>query len=370
MAMLTSASPRAAYFYERPDTSTFRYRVFNVTRSLNETGRASAAWFEASEMDGMDRVLDLCDVLVLCRTRYTERVARLVEHAHARGRRVLFDCDDLVFDLRHAHLLMDTLGLDMQPEAVWDQWFAYVGRMAAAFQLCDGAIVTNPTIAAYAAKAFGDGRPVAVAPNYLEPVQQAMSERIWDAKDATGWARDGRVHLGYFSGSPTHNRDFALVAGPIARLMDEDPRLHLNVVGFLQLPTNLDRHAARVTAAPLTDYLNLQRLIGAVEVNMAPLQDNPITNCKSALKWFEAAVVGALTVATPTQPYRASIRHGETGWLAPSHAWESTLRSVLAGIDADGHEAIRGQARAAALAAHGWRNQASVIETALFGPGR
>ncbi len=367
LAMLTRGSPRAAYYYERPDTSTFRYRVFNVAQSLaaGPPGGASAAWFDGDDLDRMDRVLDLCDVLVLCRTRYTDRIARLVEHARARGRRVLFDVDDLVFDPDYAHLILDTLGSDLRSVAVWDDWFAYVGRMAAAFRLCDGALVTNRYLADRAAEAFGDGRPVRVIPNYLERAQQELSEQIWQAKAQSGWARDDRVHLGYFSGTPTHNRDFALLAAPLARLMDEDARLHLRVVGFLDLGPDLARHAARVEAVPLQDYMNLQRLVGEVEVNLVPLQDNVFTNCKSALKWFEAAPLGTLTVATPTYTYRQAIQHGETGWLAPSHGWEEVLRPILR--DIDGHAAVAAQGRAAALDQHGWRRQDAAITAALFG---
>jgi hypothetical protein len=35
MALLTRGSPRVAYFYSVPDTSTFRYRAYNVAQSLS-----------------------------------------------------------------------------------------------------------------------------------------------------------------------------------------------------------------------------------------------------------------------------------------------------------------------------------------------
>ena len=57
-----------AYFYERPDTSTFRYRVFNMIEVLNAlTHDVSAAWFSAAEIEHFDRVLEAADVLVICR---------------------------------------------------------------------------------------------------------------------------------------------------------------------------------------------------------------------------------------------------------------------------------------------------------------
>ena len=76
---------------------------------------------------------------------------------------------------------------------------------------------------------------------------------------------------------------------------------------------------------PLQDHLNLQRVIAEVEINIAPLQDNTFTNCKSELKFFEAAAVGTRTVATPTFTFRRAIRDGETGRLARTHEWDEAL---------------------------------------------
>src|ERR1700722_3208120 len=206
MARMTRGSPRAAYFYSVPDTSTFRYRAYNISQSLTACGgpgRPSAGWFIDADLEQMGRVLDACDVLVLCRNSlYTDRIARLAAQARARNRRILFDVDDLVFDPAYAHLMVDTLGLDKHNPAVWDYWFAYIGRVGATYSLCDGALVTNDYLGARA-RAWSS-KPVRVIPNFLNREQQDISDRVWEAKDSTAWTNDGRIHLGYFSGSPSH----------------------------------------------------------------------------------------------------------------------------------------------------------------------
>lgn len=366
LKMLTRGSPRAAYFYEKPDAATFRYRVFNPAVALAaRPDGPSASWFDRDDWDRMDQVVDLCDVLVICRARYNNRIASLIERARARGRRVLFDVDDLVFDTRYVHLLVETLGLTSIDERIWDDWFAMCSRLEAAFRLCDGAIVANGFLAERAREAFGDERRVAVVPNGLERAQQALSDRIWQAKEASGWARDGRIHLGYFSGTASHNRDFAIIGSTLARLMDEDPRLVLRVAGFLDIGPEFDRHSDRVEVFPLQDPLNLQRTIGETEINLVPLQVNTFTHCKSELKWFEAAAVGALTIASPAYAFKTAIDHGETGWLASSTAWEHILTTVIA--DVEGLRPRAEKAREAALARHGWDRQTDQIVEALFG---
>ncbi len=366
MAMLCRGSPRAAYFYEAPDTSTFRYRAYNVWQSLaaEAPGGPSASWFHNGDLAQVERFLDQCNVLVLCRVRYTDQINRMVAWAHSRNRRVLFDVDDLVFDTRCTHTVMDTLEVDFSNPLAFDTWFARTSRLGATMNLCDGVVVTNSYLAARA-EAFL-GRPAWIIPNYLNREQMEVSAAVWNAKERSGWARDGRIHLGYFTGSPTHNRDFAIIARPIARLMDEDKRLALRIVGFLDnLDPELDRHRSRIERIPFQDFVNLQREIGRVEINLVPLQDNVFTNCKSELKWFEAAIAGTVTVASPNYPYRQAIEHGRNGWLAPVYAWDEVLREVIDGGPALWHT-VAARARDDAITRYGWCNQAETIRNALF----
>jgi hypothetical protein len=327
-ARLPDGRVRVAWYYAQPDTSTFRYRVYNMVQAL-ATGPdpVAATWFAATETAALRAAFDSLEVLVLGRTRYNDSVGSLITEAKAHGVRVLFDTDDFVFDDRFVHLFLETLA---QPptEDNWDRWFAYIGRMGAALRLCDGAIVTNEFLAARV-RAFCD-IPCAVVPNFLNHEQIALNARIMTAKRATSYATDGTPTIGYFSGSPSHNRDFAVVAPALARLLARDPRLRLRVVGFLDSHPAMAPFRDRVEIVPLQDFLNLQRLVGEVEVNIAPLQDNVFTNCKSELKFFEAAAVGTLTAATPTFTFAQAIRDGENGFLAPAPRWEEAIDQVLA----------------------------------------
>jgi glycosyltransferase involved in cell wall biosynthesis len=327
LAALLAGRPRIAWFYERPDTSTFRYRVANMIEALpTAAAGAAGAWFCLQDLPRMPEVIGEADLLVLCRTRYSEGVADMVARARARGLRILFDCDDLVFDDRFVQLVLETLDQEVN-EAAWDHWFAYFARMGAALRLCDGGIATNEVLAARM-RDFA-GFPVAVVPNFLNGAQQRLSAQILAAKQRSGFARDGRVHLGYFSGTPTHNRDFALAAGALRDLLERDERLVLRLVGFLEPGPAFARFGARVERHPLQDPLNLQRLIGSTEVNLVPLQDNAFTNCKSELKVFEAAAVGTLSVASPGFTLARAIEEGRTGFLTPAQGWGAAIGRAL-----------------------------------------
>ena len=342
LAALEDDLPRVAWLYERPDTSTFRYRVFNMVECLQHENprRVAASWFTTSEIDSLISRLPQIDVLVLARVRYDSQVAKLVAMARAQQVAVLFDCDDLVFDCRFVHLVLDTLDQDTGSAANLDGWFAYCGRLESVARLCDGGIATNDFLAARMADVVRG--PVHVVPNSLNRLQQRTSDMLLEAKAARDFRGDGTIGIGYFSGSPTHNRDFAVVAPALVRLLDADPDVRVRIVGFMDSLGPLAGHADRVERLPLQDWINLQRLIAEVEINIAPLQDNIFTNCKSELKFFEAAAVGTWTVATPTAAFEAAITSPDVGRLARADEWDDALASAVT--------LARSQARYASLA--------------------
>jgi glycosyltransferase involved in cell wall biosynthesis len=361
---------RIAYFYEYPDTSTFRYRVFNpgLTLAADPESEISGAWFDHRDLNADDGFIDVTDALVICRARYNSGIARMVARARTRGVPVLFDCDDLVFDSSRVHLLVDSLDLDQASEPVWDSWFASVGRIGATLRLCDTFITTNTYLAERVLE-YEPQMRTAIMPNYLNREQQELSQGFHRAKQESGWARDGRIHVGYFSGSPTHARDFAIAAPAICRLLERDPRVVLRVVGFLDPNQELMRYRDRIEFHPLQDFLNLQRLIAEVEINISPLQDNTFTNCKSELKFFESAICGTLTLATPTFTFRNSIVHGKTGLLVPSHAWDTALQEAVGIVeDKSRYDAMATAASEYVQAAYGWDRHADTIARAVFGP--
>ena len=80
MRQLCAQPRRIAYFYERADTSTFRYRVFNpgLTLAANPSHEVSGAWFDRSDLSADDGFIVEADALVICRARYNSAVAQMI----------------------------------------------------------------------------------------------------------------------------------------------------------------------------------------------------------------------------------------------------------------------------------------------------
>lgn len=362
---LCAGSRHVAYFYEHPDNSTFRYREYNMIQVLQTLGSDyGVSFFDDDDRDHLDRVVDVADVIVICRARYSARINHMITRARLQGKRVLFDVDDLVFDPKYTHMVMRTLDQNLEASENYDGWFAYFGRIGATLRLCDGAITTND----YLAKRIDEfaGIPVSVVPNFLDEEQLDISDRIFEEKVSSGFARNGNIDIGYFSGSPTHNHDFALVAKGLASIMREDMRVRLMIVGFLDTKGELGEFQDRISIYSLHDFINLQRLMSLVEINIVPLVNNTFTNCKSELKYFEAAAVGTLTIASPIHTYADAIHHGRTGYLARDAEWGGRIREMIDNLDR--YPEMAAEAHAHALAGYAWYNQLPRIERALFGP--
>ena len=349
-----------------PRLGTFRYRVYNMVQVLNRlSDDVSAAWFCETDAQLLDAVVDCCDVLVICRAFYTSRMDALIGRAKDMRRLVVFDLDDYVFDLDQVQLVLRTIDADRTDPATQDYWYAYFGRIAASLRLCDRITTTNEFLAAEIRRVHQDVR---VVPNFLNVEQMEASERIMRAKRASTFARNEEMHLGYFSGTWTHNRDFALVADAVARLMDEDRSIRLRLVGAVASGPALSRHQPRIERHGLQDFVNLQSLVGTTEVNLVPLQENVFTNCKSELKYFEAAIAGTVTVATPTHVFAAAIRDGANGRLAEADEWAEKIHAVIddLGGSRERYIAMAELCRSDVEERYSWERQLPGIRSALF----
>lgn len=323
----------------------------------------SASYFFLSDISRFYEIADMADVLVICRVRYDNRINHLVNAFHSRGKKVLFDVDDLVFDTDFGHLILNTLDQDLTNPKVWDDWYAYSSRIGATLRLCDGAITTNEFLADRI-RDFS-GISVKVIPNFMNREQLVVSEQLFAAKNELLPGEDGNIHFGYFSGSPSHNKDFSLVVPALEELMEERKDVCLVVVGYIEPGSLGARFGSRVKRFPFHDFINLQRLIASVEFNLVPLQYNAFTNCKSELKYFEAAIVGTQSIASPSFTYKQSIAHGCNGYLSESFSWGEVFRTALEDIGK-----YRNMATVAykdARNKYSWFNQENTIISAVFG---
>jgi glycosyltransferase involved in cell wall biosynthesis len=324
LAPLSPDTHRIAYFSPTPDFGTFRYRCFNpVDALLAHSTVLSASFFFYSDLEILDDLSNWVDTLVVVRAPYDERIDSLYRQFRNAGKRVLFDIDDLVFDLRYATLVASNLGYELQEEEL-NQWSAFISNTGLSLARADGVITTNIFLADRVRDVTE--LPVWVIPNTFNSTQEKASEQPHELR----FPQPGSLRLGYFSGSNSHSLDFDVVAETLAVFLRESPQSTLTVVGHLDIPEVLQSVDSQISRVAFMDFVDMQGVLAAMDLNIVPLQSSAFTFCKSELKYFEAALVATPTLASRTPVFEHALEQGITGFLADSGTWLARLREIAA----------------------------------------
>lgn len=314
------------YLYERADTSTFRYRVYNMCRVLESSAVWYGVYFFEEELEQIESLLPDISRLIIVRFRWTFELDAFVKKAKRNQIPIAFDVDDMIYNSRYLPLVTNTLAVDFKSEADYSYWFSYIGRIQKTAGLCDCAITTNEFIG----KRLSDDLEIShyVVPNFYNREQDIVSDQYYRQKQRLQSSE--KFVIGYFSGTPSHINDFLTVSAELKMLMEEFENIYLRIVGFMELPDYMREleQAGRVERIPLQNFLDLQWEIAQVDVNIIPLLNNEFTNCKSELKYFEAAIVGTINCAVPTYVYKQLIQQGENGYLCEAGQWYPTLKEL------------------------------------------
>lgn len=351
---------KVIYIFEAANTSTFRYRVYNMWQALNYSKSWIGSFFFENELSTVNDFIDQSCVIIFGRTRWSLIMANFLEKAKAKKITTVFDSDDLVFNIDMIPQLMNTLNVSFENYDNYDYWFAYISRLWQFGKMCDATIGTNEFLCNKLRETFD--KPSFVINNFLNNEQIEVSNKLYNDKKTK--CSNEELKLGYFSGTPSHTNDFRKIEVEIIDLLRNYPRITLEIVGFMEFSNlSLDLiKEKRIFYTQLVDFLALQKKIAEVDINIVPLIENDFTNCKSELKFFEASIVGTITCATPIYSYRNSIQNNKTGFLCKEGEWYSTIEQICKKrID----NKIISRARSYCLNRYSPKNQVHNIERVL-----
>ena len=311
--------PRVLFVSGSGGSATLRYRVRLAEEALRSRGFATAAVHFTDPL--LPSWLAEADVLALYRTPATRRLAKAVAVARgSRGIPVTFDIDDLVF--RPQHLATIPFLATMEPRRRRD-FEADAGRRGVAAGFADVTSGTTGPVVAELAELTG--RPSHQIPNGVGRVGMQLAAK---AKRA---GAVHRVRLGYFSGSATHDADWAMIENAVVDLLREFAHAELLLVGKVEVGPELAQFGDRVVRSQVVPWTDLYDLLAQVDINLAPLESGRFAWGKSAIKWLEAALVQTPTIATSAPAFAAAIEDGRTGVLVTADAdWREPLRRLVA----------------------------------------
>ncbi len=304
-----------------------RYRVLHKDeqlRLLGWPGRVRLVSQYRSNLTALLMDAGWADLVIFHRIFPDDRAINLLLEQFASSRRpVIFDIDDWLFDPQ-AQGFITWPG----PKPLSEVVAAY----ASLLERCDYAIGSTPPLVG---KLQARGKTTFLLRNCLSREWLDLAEKARRFRlplVLSGAEGHEGVLLGYFSGTPTHDRDFAEIVPALLQVMKRNAALRLRLVGPCPIPAELVDFQPRIERIPFVPWRKLPFLLADVDINLAPLETgNPFASCKSEIKYLEAASVGAPTIASAIPAYREAIMPGETGLLAKTRDEWAEAIAELAG---------------------------------------
>lgn len=341
-ALFTSVEPGDILFISGGVGDSARYRTTHVAEELRLHGFRTSVTVQDNPR--LVSYASQFQIFVFHRVLMTPSVARLIARLKETGKTIIFETDDLVYD--PAFLIhMD----------YWQQMNALERKLyehgVGGEILADPYVTVATTTTSFLADKLREkGKVVYTVLNRLSQkdilwagaaMEQRMRRQQFEASDI--------VRVGYLSGTPSHNKDFATVTDALVELLERYPAMRLVLAGPLDTEDRLQAYADRILRLPFVPRRELFGNIASLDINLAPLEiGNPFCESKSELKFFEAGIVGVPTVAAATQTFLEAITDGVDGFVATTtDEWVEKVGQLIA--DPELRSRMGGAARETAL---------------------
>lgn len=232
-----------------------------------------------------------------------------------------WEVDDLIFD---ADLYVTNSNLNDLSKKTREGIMNGVPLYRKMLLACDGAIASTQALAEVMRKTGVE--QVHVIENALDEETIRIAEEINTVPKK--W--DGLIRIVYGSGSSSHDSDFREASSALLNVLKARYDVRLTIIGSLNLPQEFDSLSAQIERLPPSDYETYMKRLAKCHINIAPLEDSVFNDSKSNIKYLEAAVLRLPSVCSATAEFRATIEHGQTGFLVRTpQEWEERLFQLI-----------------------------------------
>lgn len=323
---VNAAKRRIVFLSGEPGTPGHQYRVSNFAEVL-PGNFFDVVVVHLPDLPNRMREFVQVDLVWIWRAGWSSALGDMITVARNAGAKLVFDIDDLMFrpELARTNIIDGIRSQGFTEEQI-QRFYSNIQAVLGHVDHC-----TAPTSSlARELKTFY--KAATVIPNGFDA---KLLRRFREAALLQNTlSSDGLIRIGYASGTLTHQRDLAVAAEALAGVLKTCPQVRLvlfrNTVQLEEFP-ELAPYADQIEWRNTVPLSQLPFEYARFAINIAPLETgNPYCEAKSELKYFEAALVGVPTVASPTQPFADAIQDGETGFLAKNEdEWRTKLLTLV-----------------------------------------
>src|SRR3989338_7078572 len=220
------------------------------------------------------------NIFIFHRVLFTPSVAKLIKRAKQQKKEIIFETDDLVFDPKYLTHMDYFNQMNMFEKMLYENGVG--GEI-----LRDPYVKVCTTTTSYLADKLKEyDKKVFVSKNKLsnrdmEIANVILSERkrVEESNKnkirSLDNARDDKIiKIGYFSGTLSHNKDFATIINALTRIMEKYPQVELFLAGPLDIENKLNKFKNRIKQYPRVSRDKYFENISQVDINLAPLEIN------------------------------------------------------------------------------------------------
>jgi glycosyltransferase involved in cell wall biosynthesis len=304
-----------------------RYRAHHVAEELRLQGMRVSVTVQDNPLLG--RLAGKFRVFIFHRTLYVGGVKKLYENAKKMGHTVIFDTDDLVYDPQYLH------HMDFYQQMQKFERLQYENGVGGEFVQDPYVRVATTTTSFLADKLRSEGKEVFIVPNRLSHEDVQWAEEHYTKRQQILSERDtidpDHLVIGYFSGTISHNKDFATITPALAQILAKYPHVRVAIFGPLDLDEKLVPYKEQFIQTPYAPRKEHFGNMARVDITVAPLElDNPFCEAKSELKFFEPGVLGVPTVAVGNRTFSEAISDGIDGFVArTTEEWVDKLSQLI-----------------------------------------
>ncbi len=295
------------------------YRTCNVAEELSFNGFVSSVTI--SDNPCLLHLAKNFKIFVFHKVIYSEKIKNFVNEIKKQNKEIVFETDDLNFDPQYL------LQMDYYKNATPEERRNFENGLGREILEDDYVRVATTTTNYLARKIEEKGKKVFVVKNKISEREMKLADSIIKKEKI----KDGFIRVGYFSGTPSHDKDFATIAKALAEILENHKNVKLVLAGPLEIDDSLNKFKERIDILPRVSRDKYYENIYGVDINLAPLElGNSFCESKSELKFIEAGVVGVPTVAVGNETYSGAIIDGADGFLAKTkEEWIIKLEMLI-----------------------------------------
>ena len=305
------------------------YRVDQKIEQMSEAGIDVDLFdFRNDATEAFEQV-GLYDAWLFYRVPAHFDVLKVVRLANDLGLPTIYEIDDFLLDPDHFPEPYESYDQSVSAEEYngLQLTTAYNGGVA---RLCEYGLASTPPLAGEMARFVRSGHVFTHRNALSVPHMKAISaSRAGPPRETEA---GDTIRIFYGSGTKAH-KDFlqAVFFDAVAEVLQQRPNVEFHTIGHVEAPALTSRFPDRVVQGePIWNVADYWKKLSTADINVGVLKKSLLTDCKSEIKWLEAAMLGIPSIVSGTSTMTDIVKEGENGMIANSRDdWVEKLLKLV-----------------------------------------